>query len=273
MHAEATTPSIKPRRMDFPFDDSIPRHWFGGNPIATHAANGLNLLFPAGERFFIRSVRHYLDRIDDPELAAQVRGFFGQEGRHAHEHERQFRLLEAQGYRIRPFLERYEAFSAWVERVCPPAVNLAVTAALEHFTATMAERALTEVPFENAHPVMRDLLLWHAAEEIEHKAVAFEVLEKVCPSYAVRLVGLALGTTMLFAFWRLATRMLLAQDGLTPEEVKRELAELRKDRDPLGREVFLKGIGEYVRRDFHPKNHDNYHLARAYFAKIGRADG
>ena len=54
----------------------VPRHWFGGNVVATHVANGVNLLFPAGERFFVRSVHHYLDRIDDEHLRARVKGFF-----------------------------------------------------------------------------------------------------------------------------------------------------------------------------------------------------
>src|SRR5688572_2929871 len=84
--------------------DEVPRHWFGGNPVASHLANGVNLLFPWGERFFVRSVRHYLDRIaDDPALLAQVKGFFAQEGRHAAAHERYFEVMERQGYEIRPF--------------------------------------------------------------------------------------------------------------------------------------------------------------------------
>src|SRR5678815_3459984 len=78
--------------------EGVPRHWFGGNMVATHVANGVNLLFPAGERFFVRSVKHYTDRIDDPNLQARVRGFFGQEGRHAKEHDVFNRILEAQGY-------------------------------------------------------------------------------------------------------------------------------------------------------------------------------
>src|SRR5688572_16111039 len=103
--------AITPRRVDFAFDESIPRHWFAGNPLATHVANGLNLLFPAGERYFVRSVKRYLSRIDDPKLREEIRGFFGQEGRHANEHERFFRILEAQGYEIRTFLDRYERFA------------------------------------------------------------------------------------------------------------------------------------------------------------------
>ena len=79
---------IPVRSMGFEFDESIPRWWILDTPIATHFSNGVNLLFPDGERFFIRSVKHYMDVIDrDPELRARVRGFFGQEGRHGHEHE------------------------------------------------------------------------------------------------------------------------------------------------------------------------------------------
>lgn len=257
--------------MEFPFDESIPRHWFAGNPVATHVINGLNLLFPAGERFFVRSVRRYLTRISDPELRAQIKGFSGQEGRHAHEHERYFRTLEAQGYEIRRFLERYERFVyGFLERVLPASVNLAGTAACEHFTATLAEMALTEKFLDRAHPVMRDLLRWHAAEEIEHKAVAFDVLREFHPSHAIRMVGLAFATICLTAFWIDATRMLLAQDGLSRKELKAALREFLS-KQSLGGRVFSKGIREYTERDFHPWNKDNLRLATEYLASIGRA--
>ena len=82
------------RNMGFAFEDAdVPRWWLHDNAVAKHLSNGISLLFPAGERFFIRSVKHYLDRIEDPELKARVRGFFGQEGRHGHEHQRAFRIL------------------------------------------------------------------------------------------------------------------------------------------------------------------------------------
>ena len=35
--------------------------------------------------------------------------------------------------------------------------------------------------------------------------------------------------------------------------------------------VFLRGIREYARRDFHPSQNDNYHLAREYLAGAGLA--
>ena len=133
-------PQITVRKPTFRFAD-VPRHWFAESPFATHLANSLNLLFPLGERFFIRSVRQYVEHIDDPALLEQVRAFMAQEVRHGLEHERFFDVLEGQGFEIRSFLEWYErvAFRV-IEPRAPKAVNLAVTVALEHFTAMFAER-------------------------------------------------------------------------------------------------------------------------------------
>ena len=261
------TPTIRPRHPALAFDQSIPRYWFGGSSAATLIANGVNLLFPAGERFFVRSVRHYLDRIDDPVLREQIKGFAGQEGRHAQAHERFFEVLTAQGYDIDAFLRTYERIAfGMVEPRAPAALRLSVTAALEHFTAIMAGNALSLGLLDGAHPEMRKLLLWHASEEIEHKAVAFDVLKKVNPSYALRMAGLAVATTMLSGFWMAATWMLLRQDGVSLSTLHRELRAMG-DRSPVGRRVFGRGIAEYARRDFHPADNDNFELARAFLSR------
>lgn len=263
-----TTPSPTPRRPPV-MPTEVPRHWFAGRALQTHIANGVNLLFPAGERFFVRSVRHYVDRIEDPELRAQVRGFIGQEAWHAQAHEAFFRLLEAQGYRLDGFLSIYQRLAfGFIERLATPKLRLAVTAAAEHYTALLADSALRDGIFALAHEGPRDLLLWHAAEEIEHKHVAYDVLRGVDDSYALRVAGLAVATALLAGFWAAATVMLLRQDG-------RSLAELREDRlafprrDRVIRRVFSRGIRSYLRRDFHPRQDDNYDLARAYIERRG----
>jgi uncharacterized protein len=261
---------IVPRRSPVSTAE-VPRHWFGGDPVATHIANGVNMLFPAGERFFVRSVNHYLDRIDDPGLRAQVRGFFGQEGRHAKAHDDYNERLRQQGYQIDGFLAMYEKVARGVlERTAPPALRLAATAAAEHFTAIMAENALSRNVLEQADPTMRELLTWHAAEEIEHKAVAFDVLRAVNPSYALRMAGLTYATVSLVSFWILGTTTLLRQDGLTRRDVRRRMREMRGE-NPIVRNVFLRGIREYMRRDFHPDDNDNYHLARARLERMAAA--
>jgi predicted metal-dependent hydrolase len=268
------SPAIpRPRSPGVDLDAPVPRHWFGGNAFATHVANGVNLLFPAGERFFVRSVNHYLDRIQSPLLRAQIKGFFGQEGRHAKEHERVFSILEEQGYDVRRFLAVYERIAYGViERLAPPELCLATTAACEHYTAIMAENALRLGLLEHAHPTMRALLLWHAAEEIEHRAVAFDVLREVNPSYALRLAGLAMATACLGGFWIAGATMLLAQDRrLGGKRLVAEWRVVREQRQAKREGVFWRGLREYLRPDFHPLDKDTDALAAQYLASVGLA--
>jgi predicted metal-dependent hydrolase len=253
--------------------EQIPRAWFGGNTVATHIANGVNLLFPAGERFFVRSVHRFLPQVADPALRAQVKGFSGQEGRHAREHERFFRTLQAQGFEIERFLRFYEKASATIEAASPPILRLAVTAACEHFTALMAEDALGSGTLDDAHPTMRALFKWHAAEEIEHRAVAFDVLRTVMPNpvsnYAVRMAGLALATALLGGFWAMGTFWLLSQERASRGEL---FAEWRAAGDKGDvHTVFVRGIRDYVRPSFHPSQSDVDKLADAYLATAGLA--
>ena len=261
---------IRPRAVSFAFDD-VPRHWFGGVAVASHLVNGLGMLFPAGERFFVRSVHRYKDVVAaDPVLREQVRGFAGQEGRHAQAHERYFEALERQGYEIRGFLAAYERIAyGIIEPLAPPELRLATTVALEHFTAIMADRALREGLLERAHPEMQRLLRWHAAEEVEHKSVAFDVLRRVTRSHAWRMAGLGMATACLVSFWVAATATLLVQDSRRGH--RRMWAAWRAaPRPPLLREVFLRGIRDYMRRDFHPDDRsEDRALADAWLAGAG----
>jgi predicted metal-dependent hydrolase len=269
--------AIPIRRMDFPFadrEDPVPKHWLYDLALVSHGANGLNMLFPLGERFFVRSVRRYLDRVEDPALRERVRRFSGQETQHGREHERAFELLEAQGYEIRSWLAWYERWAfGWLERLSPPMLRLSVTVALEHFTATMAELALTDGHLDHAHPVMRDLLRWHAAEEIEHKSVAFDVMRAAGGGYLVRVFGAGMALALLLFFWGSAQRHLLRQEpGWSRARLREELARARGL--GLRRERFIeRGLLPYLKPGFHPDQTDNGELARAYLAGIGRLHG
>jgi predicted metal-dependent hydrolase len=261
---DARRAAINPRAPSFDLSD-LPRHWFFGSAALTHLVNGVNLLFPAGERMFVRSVRKYADGLD-PALAAQVKGFGGQEGRHAQAHERVFDALRAQGFEIDRFLERYEHLGYEViEGASPDELKLATTVALEHFTAILAEEALSSGILEGAHPAMRQLLMWHAVEELEHKAVAFDVMQAMLPSYAWRMAGLGMATAMLGVFWLVATKDLLRQDGMSLADAVKELDRLRFKAKKAGiahkgsvvTRVFLRGIREYARPSFHPFDRDH----------------
>jgi len=267
----ATQSIPRPRSSPVTFEEGIPRRWFADLAVPSHIVNGVNLLFPAGERFFVRSVRHYLDQIEDPLLREQVKGFFGQEGRHAQAHERFFEVMEAQGYTIAEFLATYERITyGIIEPKVSPELRLAVTVALEHYTAILAENVFREGLLDLAHPTMRGLLLWHAAEEIEHRAVAFDVLQAVAPSYRLRMAGLAMATVALGGFWIAATVMLLQQDRKRGERGGfRAFRKVDDRRGAIVQRVFLRGIREYIRRDFHPSQNDVDGLAEGYLKSMG----
>ncbi len=263
-----------PTPRDFDGDlTGVPRHWFAGNAAATAVSNGINLLFPHGERFFVRSVHKFADSVADPALRAQIKGFYGQEGRHAHAHDELNQVLRAQGYEIDTLLERYARVHTWIEKRVPAKLNLASTAAAEHFTAMLADDAFRAGLLDAIDPRMAKLLAWHAAEEIEHKAVAFDVLRAVDPSYALRIAGLIYATTTLAFWWFSATSMLLKQDGLSWRQALAQLGKLQADgkRRSLATGLFSAGIRRYIKRGFHPNDHANYDLANAWFAERGLA--
>ncbi|MBA3465259.1 MAG: metal-dependent hydrolase [Deltaproteobacteria bacterium] len=260
---------IVPRDLDVDFS-KVPRFWLGDSPTATAISNGVNMLFPHGERFFVRSVKYFLDKIDDPVLRGQIKGFFGQEGRHAKAHDDFNAILRHQGYQIDQFLDGYKRLSTWLEERTPPKVRLAATAAAEHFTAIMAEGAFRRGALDRAAPEMQQLLAWHAAEEIEHKAVAFDVLQKIDPSYALRMLGLAYATVTLGGFWAWGAVTLARQDKITWRSALAEMRTL-KDDNPIVRRVFLAGIRQYMRRNFHPNDNDDANLASTWFAAHGMA--
>lgn len=253
--------------MDF---SGLPRWWYFDNPWLTHSANGLNLLFPMGERFFIRSVKHYLDDIDDPQLVERVRGFFGQEVQHGRAHEAMYAMLEEHGFEVQSFLSWYEKVAyELIEPMSPPGLRLSVTVAMEHLTAMLGERALAETHFDHVHASIRDTLRWHACEEIEHKDVAYDVFQEVDGRYWLRVVGMFVALGLLLFFWGNAQRHLLKQEGMSRTELRkhRSLAIRQVESPPLLRD----GLLPYLRRRFHPNQIDNRGIAAAWLLKRQRS--
>lgn len=204
----------QPRRMDFVFDDSIPMDWFGGDPFKTMLLTALSATFPEGERFFVDSVRHYQKSVS-PELAAQVSGFIGQEAHHGREHEAFNQFMQRKGLPM----ERIERFVKeglqFMRRRLSPERQLAMTCALEHFTAILAEMALENPDFFGPmDDRVKALWYWHAIEESEHKAVAFDVFQDQVGSYWIRSSQMALNTIEFLFFTSLHSYSLFKARGI-----------------------------------------------------------
>src|SRR5207244_5975625 len=174
---------VPTRRISFEESlHELPRHFAADDDlILSHIAASLSAVFPDGEDFFVRSVRTFRDQFPDPELKRQVAGFIGQEAMHGREHRMFNDRLDQLGYPTKRFERFTRRGLAIRERFLPATSNLAATAALEHFTATLAELVLSseETRALFGHEEVRNLFLWHALEESEHKAVAFDVFKAV----------------------------------------------------------------------------------------------
>jgi predicted metal-dependent hydrolase len=206
-------PMIHTRRFEIKLGDSTPRYWFDGNPWATHLLNAMSCVFPGGERYFMESVLAYQSQIEDPALKRDVRHFCGQEAVHGQQHELLNAWLDRYELGTRQLTEEIEvSIKERTTRLLPPILRLSETAGLEHITAIMGA-ALLQNPemLSRISPDVRPLWIWHALEEIEHKAVAFDVFEAVGGSYFQRALGFALGTlglaltttiTMITLLWR-----------------------------------------------------------------------
>lgn len=183
--------SIIPREnLDFGLDSDIPKYWFGGNAFKTRFFDALSTTFPEGEKFFITCVRDYRDEIRDPQLQQQVRDFIRQEGQHGMVHIRFNNRLRAQGVRIDLIDSHMRSNFAFMRRLLPRAYTLAQTAAAEHLTAVMCHSFFHRHEIlADADPRIRAMYAWHAIEEIEHKAVAFDVLQRVARAgYFTRMI-------------------------------------------------------------------------------------
>lgn len=180
--AQANKPAIPIRRIEFQLDRStLPQDYYAGDAQLTAVMNALSTFFPDGESFFVDAVRHYKDRITDPDLLADIAGFVGQEAAHSAQHEAFNALLDAQGLpRSKQLGIDLAAFLLNRGRKLPMSIQLAATCGLEHFTAMLAEQILTRPEHAaQLQGVAKELWLWHALEESEHKSVAFDVYQQV----------------------------------------------------------------------------------------------
>lgn len=173
---------IVPREgLDFGLSGDIPKYWMAGDPFKTRFFDAMSTLFPMGEKFFITSVREFREGVTDPKLQQEVKDFIRQEAQHTLIH-RQFNdRLKAQGVDIDGINQQLETmFFVEAPKMTTRTQRLSATAALEHLTSMMCTCFFERRELlETSDPRVRAMYAWHAIEEVEHKAVAFDVLTKV----------------------------------------------------------------------------------------------
>lgn len=165
---------IIPRDIRFDIPGNATRNWFAGDIAKTSMIDAMSIFLPEGERFFIRSLKHYSGKLKNAELSKEINGYAVQEAFHTREHEEYNRAVGSLGYDV---AEMERPVGQALGLLKNPLYRLAATCAIEHLTASFSS-ALLRRPhlLDGAHFAYRRLWMWHALEELEHKAVAIDVL-------------------------------------------------------------------------------------------------
>ena len=261
---------ITPRDRRFGRDVATPRLWHGGRIEATAIYNALSTTFPAGEAFFVESVRAFRHGAP-PKLAEEIKAFTTQEAIHSREHDAFNRRAADAGYDLSKLEAQVEKRLA-VSRSRHPVVSLAATMALEHFTAILAHQLLANPRhLDGAEQETADLWRWHACEEIEHKGVAYDTW-----LFATRdwtrwkrwkvKAKVMLYVTRNFLVDRTAGSLeLMRQDGVTGMRAWSLLLAYLWVRPGMFRKI-AGAWGKFFLPGFHPWNEDDRHLLAAYEA-------
>ncbi|MEZ4287958.1 MAG: metal-dependent hydrolase [Polyangiales bacterium] len=261
-------PSIEARRSNFDYRDLKPRFWYRDNSILSSLFASLSAVFPPGEKEFVRSVMQFREQIRDPELMKLVRKFAAQEGEHARQHRIANEYLDELGYRATFLSKHLDSHIQAMLKQFGDEDLLASTVGMEHITAILADYILTHPElFDGVPESARELLKWHAVEEIEHKAVAFDVYAETVGDKA------RLNKVFRIITWEFGLRMLAyTVAGLywqrhipRPKEIADTIRFL------FGKDGIVTSIrgdySDFYRSDFHPWQKDNRALLEAWKAE------
>jgi predicted metal-dependent hydrolase len=261
MTEQPASSTIVPRKIDFSLNAESPRYWYQNDPALTHMFNAGMIMFPQGEKFFVHAVNHFKHRITDPQLTADVREFARQEINHSKAHNYFNEQLARQGYDIESIEATMEKRFSGIKRVMSKKRQLAAVIAYEHFTAIFGDIVLKDPKWlEGVDPMYAQLLRWHAAEEVEHKAVAYDVYQAIGGDYPTRIIAMLVAG---FAFYRRLVSYMytfLKQDG-KHKSVKTWLSILRfQFVRPASFFQLAPSYFRYFLPNFHPNDIDNSYL-------------
>lgn len=262
--------AIEPRRVKFAFDDIESPFFYDNNSCISAMWVAMSATFPAGEGEFIKSVRLFEHKLTDPKLIQEVKDFTHQEAHHSLQHKQINKVFDSLGYQTENL---HSVFSKELDKradAWSPEKRLARTVCAEHVTAVMAHHALTHPQHMSHFPKsFKNLFLWHAIEEIEHKSVAFDVYMQCVGDIKLLHKQYKIFTRFEFPFnvW-MSSRYLLKQLGHKASWRERKglwnslyaSGGLISDMKPLYK--------QFLNKNFHPWDHDDSALVQQWKDKL-----
>lgn len=193
------------KTLQVPTVDYIEYYWFDNNPALTHFMSSLSVLFPDGERFFMKTMNAYRNELPE-HLKKELNEFCIQEANHGRVHtllnvslHTSPKLIELEN-RTNDILTKYTKYLNKKQK-------LAVTVCLEHLTAIMGKQLVLRTDLsKKMKSDLKNVWLYHANEEVEHAHVSFDVYKAIGGGYLLRaslMIPAIIGLVMVvLKFWK-----------------------------------------------------------------------
>lgn len=206
--------TFKSYNLKLDWTQELPLYWFDNSPFKTHFMNSLSTRFFYGEKFFIDTMHKFKNEIVDENLNESVVEFIKQEAIHRVIHKQFDDWLIFKGYDINELTHLSTKQIDNLQRKLSNQDMLMITLCLEHLTTIFAEFFLKNPElFDQMHPHFHKLWKWHAIEEVEHKAVAHELLMSVKNKFLPRRTYSIIVTSSIFTKILIGTLVLLKHDN------------------------------------------------------------
>lgn len=268
--------TITARDVDFDLQKEMQRnrYWHSNDPVTTHFFNALQATFPEGERFFIDSARDVRKKIGKeklpPLLQKHIETFIRQEAYHGQHHEMWTKALISMGYdKMDSFSEELKRMRLWAKDNVAAEYRLAMTSASEHFTASMANFFIYKRPdlLRGAAKPFQQLLLYHALEELEHKAVCYDLYQHSEGGYSLRMLGLFVSSVDIMKQVSERHIYLLKKDGLWNLTNKIKALNLIWGRKGIALQL-IPYVLDYTKPNFHPWDTDERQMLQSSFSDV-----
>lgn len=208
-------PSLPLRRVRFGWPDDLPVVWTPATPELAIAADAVSMLMPHAEPYVVATARAAIAEglIDDPAQVAATEAYVRQEAQHHAQHRRFNDLLVAQVPGLARTDRWFAAAFGWLRRRSTR-FGLAFAAAFETIAFVSARWVDKHLALlRGAEPSVATMFLWHLAEEVEHKRVAFDTYQ-AAGGGRLRYVGAMVTAAVVLAVGTfVATMVLLRQQG------------------------------------------------------------
>lgn len=164
--------------------------WYEGQSVVTHFMNALSIGIPETERFLVRVIKPYQTLIKDEVLLEKTEKFLHEEITHSLHHTKFNLELKRKGYPVDFAIKFTQWGYQWIYRLFSQKTQLAMGACFEHMTTMLVEYGFEKELMKQDVSDAYDLFIWHAFEELNHRAGAYDVYQYVDGGYIRRILSM-----------------------------------------------------------------------------------